>query len=332
MSGGIATFSNLSVNLVGTSYTLVASSPAVSSSVTAPSFSVTAAASNTLIEGFETSTTYNVVGASSASAYLSTAAAHDGTYGLVDTNGNDWIYRNDSAAQVKQGESISVWLQFSGTANGRAYFGFGASAAGTLSLVAAPNTNQLILQSNAGYGYTDLADVNQTWAPNQWYRLEVDWSVGGSITGKVFASNGTTLLQTVTATNTSVTSGGIAFRAIGSNKFWDTVTESPLTSSSAQGSTGQSTAATGASTTGTSTTGPLGSGGQFTFPWLEPIAAGVSAVQDAHCVSTATAAVGATSNAGVLREASFGSMFSLEDLLLEESTLHSLAQARVAGH
>ena len=63
-----------------------------------------------------------------------------------------------------------------------------------------------------------------TWQANHWYHLEVSWGVGGTIVGKVFDSNGTTLLGTVTGSSTAITSGGIAFRAIGSNKYWDTVT------------------------------------------------------------------------------------------------------------
>jgi hypothetical protein len=125
---------------------------------------------------------------------------------------------------VKAGDTISVWVKFSGSANGRAYFGFGSSAFGTLSLVAAPNTGQLILQNNLGYGYTDMADVSQTYQANHWYRMEVDWSTTGAIVGKLFDSNGTTLLQTVAANTTAITSGGIAFRAIGSDKYFDTVT------------------------------------------------------------------------------------------------------------
>ena len=127
-------------------------------------------------------------------------------------------------AQVARGDTISVWLQFAGSADGRAYFGFGASAGGTLSIVAAPNTGQLILQNNVGWNFTQLAAVNQSYLPNHWYRLEVDWGTSGTIVGKLFDSNGTTLLNSVTAATNAITSGGIAFRAIGSDKYWDTVT------------------------------------------------------------------------------------------------------------
>jgi hypothetical protein len=227
--GGVATFGNLSINQPGTGYTLTASIPTLSAiaPVSSASFNVSKVAAGTTIEGFEGSSTYHIVGGSYPTATISTIAKHDGSYGLVDSNGSDWIYRNDSAVQVKQGDTISVWLQMAGTADGRAYFGFGAGPTGTLSLVAAPNTGQLLIQNNAGYGFTTIGSASETWQPNHWYRLEVDWGTSGTIIGKVFDSNGTTLLQTVTASTTVITSGGIAFRAIGSNKYWDTVQLTP---------------------------------------------------------------------------------------------------------
>jgi hypothetical protein len=324
VSGGTATFGNLSINLAGSGYTLVARSAATATGATSAAFSVSAVASSTLLEGFETSPSYFVVGARTPTASISTVAAHDGTYGLVDANGNDWIYRNDGAAQVKQGESISVWMKFSSTSGARAYFGFGSSASGTLSLVAAPNTNQLMLQSNSGYNnYTNLAVANQTYTAGQWYRLEVDWTTGGAITGKIFASNGTTLLQSVTATNTSITSGGFAFRAIGAgNTYWDTVIESSLTGSSNQKSIAGAASAIGASYTG----------GQLTEPWMESIGAGLSAAASTQAAQASTfsgsgfALAGATTLEPI---ASASWSPTLEELLIDEQALESLAQARV---
>ncbi|MGD0896864.1 MAG: S53 family peptidase [Thermoguttaceae bacterium] len=241
-SGGIAAFSNLSINNPGIGYTLKATSGSFAP-ITSNTFNIQA---NSVIEDFEGSSTYNVVGGR-LTAYISTAAAHDGAYGLVQYNGSDWIYRSDSAAQVKAGETISVWLQLAGSADGRAYFAFGASGSGTLSLVAAPNTGQLILQNNSGWGYTNLAAVNQTWQANHWYRLEVQWGTSGKIVGNLYDSNGTTLLRTVTASTTAITSGGFGFRATGSNKYWDTVTVTL-----GAGTANHATTASGAGATGSS--------------------------------------------------------------------------------
>jgi hypothetical protein len=129
----------------------------------------TTTTSGNVVESFENGLgNYWYTGAATASVALSSVAAHDGATGLVDTNGNDWVYRTDAAAQVKQGDTISVWVQFAGSADGRAYLGFGTSAAGSLSLVAAANTGQLVLQNNAGYNYVNLATATQTWLPNHW--------------------------------------------------------------------------------------------------------------------------------------------------------------------
>src|SRR5207248_8346663 len=109
-------------------------------------------------------------------------------------NGSDWIYRNDATAQVQAGDTVSVWLKFASYADGRAYFGFGAGSNGTLAIVAAPNTGQLLLQQDVGYGFSDLAAVSQSYLANHWYRLEVSWGTTGALVGRLFDSDGTTLL------------------------------------------------------------------------------------------------------------------------------------------
>jgi hypothetical protein len=230
VSGGVATFSNLTVSQPGTGYTLVASSGSLATVTSAP-FNITATVtSGSTIEDFESSNPLGVYKAVNGTVmpYFNTAtfAAHDGNAGLVNMPGRTWIYRNDPAATVRQGDVISVWLQLFGGADGQASFGFGAGPRGTLSLVVAPNTGKLMVQSNVGYGATTLASVPATYQANTWYRLQVSWGKSGTITGQVFASNGTTLLYTVTAKTTVITSGGIAFHATGvDSKLWDTVTD-----------------------------------------------------------------------------------------------------------
>ncbi|HMF17683.1 MAG TPA: hypothetical protein VKE98_10785, partial [Gemmataceae bacterium] len=224
VSGGIATFGDLSLNKLGNGYTLKASSGLLTAATSA-GFSISNATS--VIEEFESiASDWSTSGLGDVNAYQASWAAHDGSYGLDLNAGNDWLYRSDSTVHVKAGDTISVWVAFDRAADGRAYFGFGAGAGGTLSLVAAPNTGQLILQQNVNYGFTNLAAVPQTYLANHWYRLEVDWGTSGKIVGKLFDSNGTTLLKSVTATTTAITSGGIAFRAIGDDKYFDTVTAS----------------------------------------------------------------------------------------------------------
>jgi subtilase family serine protease len=222
VSGGVATFSSLTVSAAGTGYTLTAAAAGLAGA-TSQAFNVSANTS-TVVEDFESTHMWNVVGSFNPTAFLTAAAAHDGQFGLDTYSGNDWIYRSDAGAQIQAGDTIAVWLQFAGSADGRAYFAFGANTSGTLALVAAPNTGQLILMQNPNFGFQNLAAVSQSYLPNHWYRLEVDWGTSGTVVGKLFDSNGTTLLNSVTASTQLFTSGGFGFRAIGSDKYWDTVT------------------------------------------------------------------------------------------------------------
>jgi subtilisin-like proprotein convertase family protein len=147
-------------------------------------------------------------------------AAHDGIYGLDGDNA--WIYRTDSQVRVGQGNIISFWVKV--LTDGRAYCGFGASAVGAYSIGSAANTSQLILQMlDDNYGtVNDLAAVAQTWTLDKWYRLEAEWRLGGNIVGRLYDSDGITLLNTVTANDSTYTSGGIAFRAW-DDHYFDTI-------------------------------------------------------------------------------------------------------------
>src|SRR5262249_33465345 len=79
VSGGVATFGDLSINNAGTGYTLTATSGSLTGA-TSSAFNVSAAGN--VIEGFETSSSWFVTGFGNVNASRSTAAAHDGTYGL----------------------------------------------------------------------------------------------------------------------------------------------------------------------------------------------------------------------------------------------------------
>ncbi|MDB5307817.1 MAG: hypothetical protein JWO38_2019 [Gemmataceae bacterium] len=267
---GVATFNGVSVGKAGTGDTLVARSGSLTGATSAP-FNVTAptppAATGTVIEGFENNLNgYWATGPSYPLAYVSTAAAHDGTYGFDDVGDGDWYFRTDAAAQVRPGDTVSAWVKFAGAADGRAYFGFGTGFTGTLSVVLAPNSGELLIQNNAGFGFTNLASVGQTYAANQWYRVEIDWGTSGKVVAQLFGGNGQTLLNTVTATPGGVTPGGFAFRATGSDKYFDTVTvirgvnTFVAAPAAVSAPTGGTPAAPG-STTGPAKTGTLGAGG-----------------------------------------------------------------------
>ncbi|MHC4979536.1 MAG: hypothetical protein ACYTGT_11015 [Planctomycetota bacterium] len=165
----------------------------------------------------------------------SPAAAHDGDLGLANNNSSGWAYRDDAGVQLVQGDTVSFWLNLGPKPGGRAYFGFGATAAGTMSLVAAPNTGDIRFQANPGYGFIELNSSPQVWEANKWYRLEVIWGVGGLLEGNLYDSDGETLLNTVSDVDDTFQSGGIAFRAFGgSDTFYDTV-ELPTADSDGDG-------------------------------------------------------------------------------------------------
>jgi Bacterial Ig-like domain len=201
---------------------------------TAPSVSVIGD-----FEGAASLNTYSTALRYAPSAVLLPIAAHDGLQGLVKQDGYEWMIREDGGSTVHVGDTVSVWTQFAGVADGRAYLGFDShdiapahaslSTGGTLSVVMAANTNQLIIQRDAGgngvASFNNVATAAQTYQADHWYRLEAQWGAGGAITAKLYDSDGTTLLSTVSGTTTAPfpSGGGIAFRALGHDKYFDTV-------------------------------------------------------------------------------------------------------------
>ncbi len=155
--------------------------------------------------------------------FANNAAAHDGAWGLV---AGDWIYRNDAQATVRQGDVISAWVRFANNASGRFQLGFGASATGTMSFVLSPEYRELLIENNANYSFTPISRVHQNFVADRWYRAEVTWGHGGVMVGRLFDSDGTTLLGSVTAIDNSVIVGGIAVRGagVGSVRQVDTIT------------------------------------------------------------------------------------------------------------
>jgi hypothetical protein len=179
-----------------------------------------------VIESFDNcdASAYTVVGGFGSPA-ATAGAAHDGACGLP-TSGFTylWAYRDDAAVQVAQGDTISAWVRLESVATGRAYFGFGASSAGTLSFILAPNTGELMFQENANYSqYNIIATTPQSYLVDHWYREEVIWGAGGSLTGNLYDSDGTTLLNSLSASSTLYSSGGIAFRGFDGAKDFDTI-------------------------------------------------------------------------------------------------------------
>ena len=202
------------------------------------------APSVTVIEDFEAGNlnAYSTALRYAPSAVILPIAAHDGLQGLVKQDGYEWMIREDSGSTIHEGATVSVWTKFADAADGRAYLGFDShnsgdvysplSDGGTLAIVMAANTNELIIQNDSspafGNGvanFTNIATTSQTYQADHWYRLEATWGAGGAITGNLYDSDGTTLLSTVSGTTTAPfpSGGGIGVRGFGHDKYFDTV-------------------------------------------------------------------------------------------------------------
>jgi hypothetical protein len=179
-----------------------------------------------ILEDFESElmTGYTMATGVGPNTRIAERAAHSGELGLVVAG--QWAYRVEASTQVAQGHKISLWAQLPGIADGGLWLGFGATPTGTLAIALAPVANQLVIQQAIGYSTQTIGTMPQTYVANTWYRLEVDWQVDGSITGRLFGSDGVTLLNTVTATTQAITAGGLAFSGTGHEKYVDDVTVS----------------------------------------------------------------------------------------------------------
>ncbi|MDZ7802600.1 PEP-CTERM sorting domain-containing protein [Thiohalophilus sp.] len=182
-----------------------------------------------IIDDFEDGniTEYSSTGTSlAATGIVDGSHAQAGSFGLgMGTDlglQNDWLYRTDIS--ISEGNVLSSWVRFGNS--GRAYLGFGADANGTQSFVLAPNTEDIRFQDNFGYGFSELDISSQTFSFNRWYRAEVIWSTGGAVTGNLYDSDGTTLLNTVNSSVSYSSTGGLALRGF-SNVSFDTIELNP---------------------------------------------------------------------------------------------------------
>ena len=184
----------------------------------------------TTIESFDDPTELSKYTATSSNNHssLTSTAAHDGSLGLSLVPTTQYIFRADTAVAVQQGEVLSAWVRSEGTGTvGQAYFGFGANASfGSMFIVMDGTTNQLQLQNNVFFTSPQtISSVSQTWLPNHWYRFEVNWGIGNAIAAKVYDSDGTTLLNTVSASiPQGFPSGGLAFGGAGRTIDFDSIT------------------------------------------------------------------------------------------------------------
>lgn len=146
---------------------------------------------------------------------LAQSAAHDGSAGLI-LNSDDWMYNTRFAAS--KGDTLSVWLRpIAPESHSRFYFGFGADAEGAQSLVAAPNSEELLFQNNASYDgedFEDIAATTQTYTAD-WYKAVVQWNMDDTASAYLYGADGVSLLNTLHVSGLPRSAGGIALRGFG---------------------------------------------------------------------------------------------------------------------
>ena len=140
---------------------------------------------------------------------VSSAAAHDGKYGIIDPG---WRYQVAHTVG-SAGHKLTAWTRYASSSKGRTYLGFNASASGAYSFIFAPNTSNLLFQKNSGYGYANIASTSLSASANTWYLMQVEFLSGGVVRGTLFASNGTTVVKSLTHTIGGSLSGGVALRS-----------------------------------------------------------------------------------------------------------------------
>lgn len=157
----------------------------------------------------------------SASGLSSPACAHDGIRGYSAPLSNPIHYYRTDVSVGAAGTKLSAWIQ---PGSGRVYLGFGATASGAYSFIAAPNTGQMMIEKEIPYGtYVPLATKSRAWAAGVWQKMEITFGAGGSVTGTLYGADGTTVLDTLATTIVGFTPGGVALRAFGSGTCVDTL-------------------------------------------------------------------------------------------------------------
>ena len=108
------------------------------------------------------------------------------------------------------------WWSFTTGTSGRIYLGFDATSGGARSLIIAPNTRALLFQQNTSFGFSNRNSTPYSaWATTRWYRMEIEFLAGNVTTGRLYDSDGTTVLATVTETWPDAVTGGVAIRSFG---------------------------------------------------------------------------------------------------------------------
>ncbi len=184
-------------------------------------------ADGSTIEDFETGDGWPWSPWQGGSGTVSSSYAHDGTYGICDPG---WCYRTDVSIGNAD-DTLSAWVRFE--TDGRFYLGFAADSEGCWSFVVAPNTNNIIIQQNSGYGYSNkVTTTYSSFTTNVWYKAVVEFASTSSVTGKLYSSDGNTLLAQVSYNSVTDLPGGVSMRSFGTTHI-DTIESNAGASNSA---------------------------------------------------------------------------------------------------
>lgn len=139
------------------------------------------------------------------------SSAHSGKFGLNCKSGG-YVIRTDKQIGLS-GHVISWWISFQSKARANCGFGLNASEQGYF-LCVDPSTNTLHFAKSPDYTYPLLKVVSQSYKLNFWYRVEITFNTKTNVTGRLYASNGTTLLNSITLEIPDLSQGGIAFSGL----------------------------------------------------------------------------------------------------------------------
>ena len=182
-----------------------------------------------MVEDFETGGTWPwspwVQGTTTAGGTIDADNAHDGALGIDNVQ---WYYRTDVTFGSTPGQRLSMWAQPHSSSEGIAILGFSADSTGTRMLSLQVFTSEFSFRNiiNDYTGWQTPLEVAQTYEADVWYRMEVEYNGDGEYTGRLYSSDGTTLLNEMTHDFGDEQSGGIAIRSYPSDGL-DTIELSP---------------------------------------------------------------------------------------------------------
>ncbi|MFG0282847.1 MAG: PEP-CTERM sorting domain-containing protein [Phycisphaerales bacterium JB039] len=196
----------------------------------AATMAVSAPAMAQFFEGFEHGDwlgNYAVISGSATPINLVADAARTGALG-AQFQASGWWKNTNAGATISDGQSYEYYFRSAGA--GRAYIGFTSDDAATeaYTVVAAPNTGNVIIQRNNGFGFADLASTPITWSTTDFYRVAASYS-GGIISVEVFDAGGASLGSAMA--DTGYSGGGTLFYRGFSNVQVDDVTIVPAPAS-----------------------------------------------------------------------------------------------------